>query len=138
MAIKPVVDITDTLGNSLLLVDIKQLMKELKKMENSKKIPIFLMITIRLCVLSAKFEKISIKVVKLSSLLNFYLEEKIDRPFVCEYHYFLNHPKRLNVVSTGRVEVNESINIIYIADPKTQIWEVYLITLVMNECQQPE
>lgn len=49
--------------------------------------------------------------VELSALLNLPLEEKIDRPSVCEYHYFLKRPKRLNVISTDRVEVNESINI---------------------------
>nr|WP_220041053.1 FtsK/SpoIIIE domain-containing protein [Niallia circulans] len=49
--------------------------------------------------------------VELSALLNLPLEEKIDRPSVCEYHYFLKRPKRLTVISTGRVEVNESINI---------------------------
>ncbi len=56
-------------------------------------------------------DKITKLDVELSALLNLPLEEKIDRPSVCEYHYFLNRPKRLNVVSTGRVEVNESINI---------------------------
>lgn len=56
-------------------------------------------------------DKITKLDVELSALLNLPLEEKIDRPSVCEYHYFLKRPKRLNVISTDRVEVNESINI---------------------------
>ncbi|WP_010170776.1 FtsK/SpoIIIE domain-containing protein [Bacillus coahuilensis] len=49
--------------------------------------------------------------VELSALLNLPLEEKIDRPAVCEYHYFLKRPKRLNVISNTLAEVNESLNI---------------------------
>ncbi|WP_242311097.1 FtsK/SpoIIIE domain-containing protein [Bacillus cereus group sp. BfR-BA-01331] len=49
--------------------------------------------------------------VELSALLNLPLEEKIDRPGVCEYHYFTKRPKRLYVRSTEKKEVNDSLNI---------------------------
>lgn len=49
--------------------------------------------------------------VELSALLNLPLEEKIDRPGVCEYHYFTERPKRLYIRSTGKKEINDNLNI---------------------------
>lgn len=53
-------------------------------------------------------DKITKLDVELSALLNLPLEEKKDRPSVCEYHYFLKRPNRLNLTSSSRKEVNES------------------------------
>lgn len=49
--------------------------------------------------------------VELSALMNLPLEEKVDRPGVCEYHYFTKRPERLYVRSTEKKEVNDSLEI---------------------------
>lgn len=49
--------------------------------------------------------------VELSALLNLPLEEKIDRPGSCEYHYFTQRPKRLNIRTSKTKSVNDSLEI---------------------------
>ncbi|MGN7311551.1 FtsK/SpoIIIE domain-containing protein [Alkalicoccobacillus gibsonii] len=53
-------------------------------------------------------DKITKLDVELSALLNLPLEEKIDRPSICEYHYYLKRPKRLNLTSSSFEEVSDN------------------------------
>lgn len=49
--------------------------------------------------------------VEISGLLNLPLEEKIDRPGVCEYHYFTKRLERLYVTSTEKISINDNLDI---------------------------
>lgn len=56
-------------------------------------------------------EKLTKLDVEISGLLNLPLEEKIDRPGVCEYHYFTKRPERLYVTSTEKISINDNLDI---------------------------
>lgn len=56
-------------------------------------------------------ERVTKMEVEISGLLNLPLEEKIDRPGVCEYHYFIKRPERLYVTSSSYEKQNDSLDI---------------------------